>query len=437
MVLTEGYVIANRYKLLERLGGGSFSEVWKANDIVFGPDTMFALKIYNTGADMNSSDYAMFVKEFKLMCNLDHHNLLTPKYYEQWNDITFLVLKYCAEGSCEKLIGKFDEQQAVRFLHDVASGLMYLHNQKSPIIHQDIKPDNILIDDDGFIITDFGVSTDIKKTVIKGNIDNVNAGTVSYFAPERFDKTYIPITASDIWSLGASVFELITGDCPFGNDGGITQQNDNIPDLPKKYNKNLNKLIKLCLSKEPWNRPKAEDIVEITNNYLEHNTWKLSNRHGQSNIKKAMKVVKWLFGVLVFVLIAFVSIHYYTKYETNKKMTEVSQFIDMGDKLYNVSSKDHKKYIDEIMQCMMYYDKAYKLKQKYNDTTDIQLLLKKINNADSIRIEKFNHQIKGAKMYLNVNDEEYKYKASEYISNAKKLAVTNQEINVIKKLNNE
>lgn len=437
MDLFEGLVIADRYKLLEKLGGGSFSEVWKANDMILGPDSIFALKIFNIGKDTDA-DYEMFINEFKLMCNLDHNNLLSPKYYEKWNDITFLVLKYCESGSCEKLIGKFTEDQAIRFLHDVASGLKYLHNLKSPIIHQDIKPDNVLIDHDGFVLTDFGVSTKTKKTVSMKEQDTNNAGTVSYLAPERFNKSYIPITSSDIWSLGATVFELITGYCPFGNDGGITQIDNDIPDLPKKYSKNLNKLIKLCLSKDPWDRLKAEEIVDITNYYLKNKSWKFPERYKQTTkyIKRYALPVSIITIVTVLMIFAITSIYTYSKKRKKNAeyKKELSTYINQGDIMLEKSCTDDKSYFVEVVQSKQYYEKAVDLKRSHNDTVGIYELNKKINRADSIRIVKFNIQITGAKLYLNVDD---KKGASTYLSNASTLAETQQEKNLIKTLKNE
>lgn len=77
-------------------------------------------------------------------------------------------MPYCPKGSSASLKGKMSEKQIWRFIRDVSCGLMFLHNQNPPIIHQDIKPDNILIgDDDKFIISDFGISRKLEHTFRK------------------------------------------------------------------------------------------------------------------------------------------------------------------------------------------------------------------------------------------------------------------------------
>lgn len=125
-----------------------------------------------------------------------------------------------------KLVGKFSEQDAWRLLRDVASGLAWLHAMNPPVIHQDIKPDNIMVADNGdFMITDFGVSTHLRSTLRKSLSSAFSsAGTVAYMAPERFGKDNTPIMANDIYSLGATVFEMLSGDTPFGDDGGLVQK---------------------------------------------------------------------------------------------------------------------------------------------------------------------------------------------------------------------
>lgn len=356
MELYEGLIIADRYKLICKLGGGAFSEVWKACDILLGLDSVFALKIFNIDNE-SSSDYEMLMNEFKLMCNLNHNNLLTPKYYEKWNEIAFLVLQYCEEGACDKMVGKFSEQQAIKFFHDVASGLKYLHNQKSPIIHQDIKPDNVLMDQGNFIITDFGVSTKTKRTAKLG--DNNNAGTVSYLAPERFNKTYIPITSSDIWSLGATVFELITGKCPYGNDGGISQQNNEIPNLPKGYSKNLKKLIKICLSKEPWDRPKAEEIVDITSYYLENKTWRFpaKSKHTTKKTKKRFT----LLCIIILISGIWVGAYYWGIPLIKRDISMYDKLLFECDSLINSNGDGY----ELLSQALKKSEDAVKYEEKY------------------------------------------------------------------------
>ncbi|MBQ9356184.1 MAG: protein kinase family protein [Prevotella sp.] len=111
-----------------------------------------------------------------------------------------------------------------KFAREVASGLAYIHSLKDksgnlrPVIHQDIKPANILIgDDDSFLITDFGISKETRATMRINGGNNVAdfSLTTEYAGNERFPDSQnpypIPVMASDIWSLGASLYELAKG----------------------------------------------------------------------------------------------------------------------------------------------------------------------------------------------------------------------------------
>lgn len=263
----------DRYFLERLLGRGNFSEVWLAKDTK--TDIRVALKIYAPATGLDDAGLNVFAREFSLVVNANHKNLLKPLYYDSCDRKPYLVLPYCERGSIMKLVGNFSEQDAWRLLRDVASGLAWLHAMNPPVIHQDIKPDNIMVGDNGdFMITDFGVSTHLRSTLRKSlSMAFSSAGTVAYMAPERFGKDNTPIMANDIYSLGATVFEMLNGDTPFGDDGGLVQKKGaEIPELRGNYSPQLKKLIYKCLSTDPWNRPTAEQLEHYAITGLEGNT---------------------------------------------------------------------------------------------------------------------------------------------------------------------
>ena len=156
----------DRYFLERLLGRGNFSEVWLAKDTK--TDIKVALKVYAPATGLDDAGLNVFAREFSLVVNANHKNLLKPLYYDSCDRKPYLVLPYCEKGSIMKLVGKFSEQDAWRLLRDVASGLAWLHAMNPPVIHQDIKPDNIMVADNGdFMITDFGVSTHLRSTLRK------------------------------------------------------------------------------------------------------------------------------------------------------------------------------------------------------------------------------------------------------------------------------
>jgi len=252
-----------KYKQELLIGRGAFSEVWKVTDVQTG--VVQVLKIYTPSASMGDNGTEMMKHEFALMANTNHQNLLRPLYFDICDGRPFLVLSYCKNGNINSKVGRFTERDAWKLLRDAASALAYLHQQTPPIVHQDIKPANILISDNGsYMLTDFGVSTKAKSSLAQETDEEKmlqTAGTFPYMPPEKFTDNNLPIMASDIWSLGATVFEMLTGQLPFGNDGGLLQRmGTEEPELPGDYSAELKETLSLCLAKEPWKRPKAEEL---------------------------------------------------------------------------------------------------------------------------------------------------------------------------------
>ena len=251
----------DRYFLERLLGRGNFSEVWLAKDTK--TDIQVALKIYAPATGLDDAGLNVFAREFSLVVNANHKNLLKPLYYDSCDRKPYLVLPYCKQGSIMKQVGKFTEQEAWKLIRDVASGLAWLHGMNPPVIHQDIKPDNIMIGEKGdFMITDFGVSSHLKSTLRKSLSSAFSsAGTIAYMAPERFGKDNTPIMANDIYSLGATAFEMLAGDTPFGDDGGqIPMKGAEVPELQGDFSVQLKKVIAKCLRTNPWERPTAEQL---------------------------------------------------------------------------------------------------------------------------------------------------------------------------------
>ena len=160
----------NRYRKELLIGRGAFSEVWKVTDVLTGVTQ--ALKIYSPSAAMDDDGIEMMKHEFALMANVNHQNLLHPLSFDICDNRPFLVLPFCKNGNINRRVGKFTEKEAWELLRDTANALAYLHAKEPPIIHQDIKPANILISDDGsYMLTDFGVSTKAKSTLSRISIE--------------------------------------------------------------------------------------------------------------------------------------------------------------------------------------------------------------------------------------------------------------------------
>ena len=264
--LSRGTVVedgSRRYRLENYIGAGSYGEVWQAVDESDG--SQVAIKLYIM---LDQKGREEFMSEYEIAYGLSHKNLLTPSYIGTWENRPFLVMRYCAKGSCAGLVGKLEpgpesEQVIWRFIHDVAAGLAFLHAvEPDPIVHQDIKPDNILMDADGsFVITDFGISKKIRSTMRSQSSRAVQAGAIAYMGPERFSANPSPIKASDIWSLGASIYELAMGELPFfGQGGNMLRNGADLPELDNRWSYDLGYVVSACLAKDPWDRLQASQL---------------------------------------------------------------------------------------------------------------------------------------------------------------------------------
>ena len=273
MTLSPNQMFHGRYLLVELIGSGASAEVWKALDTKAG-NLAVALKIYTSDISKQGTyGLSVFQKEFTTVFNMTHTNLLRPSGYDINEGCPYLTMQFCENGSATSMVGRVDEKELLHFLHDVAAGLEYLHDHN--IIHQDIKPDNVLVDDNcNFLLTDFGISK--KENATEEAIE----GTRAYMAPEVY---YSGETTkeSDIWSLGATAVELLTGNPPFGENGGLAEtQGTTMEALPGKLQPQVKQMIKSMLDENPAKRPTASQIRRSIELYQETGKWtRKSNRN--------------------------------------------------------------------------------------------------------------------------------------------------------------
>ena len=119
------------------------------------------------------------------------------------------------------------------------------------------------------MITDFGISARIRSTLRRNQGQESSGGTLAYMGPERFGPSPAPIMASDIWSLGATMYELLTGMPPYGDHGGVLQKNGaDIPLINEDFSQELKDIIYKCLALNPWDRPTARQIADYTSQHI-------------------------------------------------------------------------------------------------------------------------------------------------------------------------
>lgn len=269
-IFSDGRLFDGRYRLLRLLStAGGSADVWLAADLYTVEDpadyeraTPLVIKAYRPKSMIDIEGEYQFRNEFKKVFGCHHENIIQPANFSVCEGMPYLVLPYCPSGSSEQLTGRLTEPAALwEYIYEVASGLAYLHEHSPQIIHQDIKPANVLIDDNGrYAITDFGISAEMGGS---DDGDDESGGTFAYMAPERFVEGTPPMTESDIWAFGATVYELITGDAPYGNDGGSAQRRgEPVPPIDADVPDDVKQLIYACLAFDAKSRPTARSIVD-------------------------------------------------------------------------------------------------------------------------------------------------------------------------------
>jgi eukaryotic-like serine/threonine-protein kinase len=213
----EGQLIADRYRFLDRIGSGAMGVVWRAQDERLGRIVAVKQLLLQAGMDTREHDEAIqrAMREGRIAAKLHHPNAIAVYDVVEENGAPCLVMEYLPSYSLADTLseyGALDPLQVARIGSQAASALAAAH--AAGIVHRDVKPGNVLIADSGLVkITDFGISRasdDI--TVTKTGLI---AGTPAYLAPE-IARGSDPTPASDVFSLGSTLYAAAEGEPPFG-----------------------------------------------------------------------------------------------------------------------------------------------------------------------------------------------------------------------------
>ncbi|KAI1452835.1 cell division control protein [Annulohypoxylon moriforme] len=266
------------YRLGECLGKGAFGSVYKA--IHWGTGEAVAVKQIKL-VNLPKSELRMIEAEIDLLKNLNHDNIVKYIGFVKSADCLNIILEYCENGSLHsicKAYGKFPENLVGVYMTQVLQGLQYLHDQG--VIHRDIKGANILTTKDGKVkLADFGVST---STLAGPDKEAQVVGTPYWMAPEIIELSGAT-PASDIWSLGCTVIELLSGKPPYYHLQAMPALfaivNDDHPPLPEGVSSAARDFLIQCFQKDPNLRVSARKL-------LKHN-WIVGCRRSDAPVAKA------------------------------------------------------------------------------------------------------------------------------------------------------
>lgn len=266
------------YRLGECLGRGAFGSVYKA--IHWGTGEAVAVKQIKLG-NVPKSELKMIAAEIELLKNLKHDNIVKYLGFAKSEACLNIILEYCENGSLHSICknyGKFPENLVGLYMTQVLQGLLYLHDQG--VIHRDIKGANILTTKDGKVkLADFGVST---RTLSGEDKEDKVFGTAFWMAPEVIQLSGAT-TASDIWSLGSTVIELLEGNPPYYHMPQMAAMyaivNDDHPTLPQGVSRACRDFLLQCFQKDPNIRVSARRLLK--------HPWITSSRRKDDPVHKA------------------------------------------------------------------------------------------------------------------------------------------------------
>lgn len=277
---TVGELIDNRYEILRFVGEGGMQQVYCASDSVLGREV--ALKV-----PKSSSAQKRFKRSAVVSARVNHPNVAKTLDYIETNSSPYLIEEFISgkdlkEGLLQQL-RVVDPYLTAKILHYLAKGVSASHN--AGVIHRDLKPSNIMVAGEFNLseikITDFGIAKMAEEEIInavEGGESSTSAsatvmGALPYMAPEMIKDARKAGKPSDVWALGAMMYELLSGQKPFGFGLTVIRNilEDPAPQKPRfidakiqfqSLGNELYTLILECLDKDPVNRPTADDLVQ-------------------------------------------------------------------------------------------------------------------------------------------------------------------------------
>ncbi len=216
-MIENGAFIADRYEILEKIGAGGMSDVYKAKDQVLG--RFVAVKVLKQEFAEDVNFVTKFHTEAQSAAGLQHPNIVNIYDVGSEEHVHFIVMEYVEGITLKTYIekkGQLNYKEAISIAIQVARGIEAAHNNQ--IVHRDIKPQNIMISHEGKVkVTDFGIARAATSNTIHSDV----MGSVHYTSPEQARNGFVD-GKSDIYSLGIVMYEMVTGRVPYDGDTTVS-----------------------------------------------------------------------------------------------------------------------------------------------------------------------------------------------------------------------
>ncbi|WP_278390392.1 Stk1 family PASTA domain-containing Ser/Thr kinase [Lactobacillus acetotolerans] len=257
-MIDKGYLLGDRYRIIDTLGEGGMANVYLAEDIIL--QRKVAVKILRLDLQKEPQTLARFQREALATSELSHPNIVSVLDVGTDHGLPYMVMEYVDGPNLEEYIQKkspLDLHEVIRIMDQILSAMTLAH--KHNVIHRDLKPQNVLMDKKGNIkIADFGIAVALNQSSITQT--NSAMGSVHYMSPEQ-TRGGLVTKQSDIYSLGIILYELITGKVPFNGDTPVAialkQAQEPIPSIRKKDPKvpqALENVVLKATAKDPRDR---------------------------------------------------------------------------------------------------------------------------------------------------------------------------------------
>ncbi len=260
-----GMFISDRYEIIDKIGAGGMADVYKAK--CHRLNRFVAIKILKTEFSEDEKFVDKFRAEAQSAAGLSHPNIVNVYDVGEDEELHYIVMELVEGITLKSFIekkGHLDIKEATGIAIQIARGMEAAHNNH--IIHRDIKPQNIIISKEGKVkVTDFGIA----KATTSNTITSNAMGSVYYISPEQARGGYSD-EKSDIYSLGVTLYEMLTGQVPFSGENTVTVALSHIQEEPKSVRTlnpsvpvSLDRIVQKCMQKKAERRYlHAEDLIE-------------------------------------------------------------------------------------------------------------------------------------------------------------------------------